>query len=138
MNARRTPPTADGIVSGWRSLRVDVLSRLFRYGTPVLVILSATGHVQWWIVLVPIFPVWFSFVTTAHAAHKRARIIRRPRRQVGLDEAATEVRFRSANTALDAAAAERTTALRALAEARAEGDREARKRSWWQRQHAGD
>jgi hypothetical protein len=38
MNPRRTPPTS-GILSGWRGLMVDLLSRLFRFGTPALVIL---------------------------------------------------------------------------------------------------
>jgi hypothetical protein len=135
MNAGRTQPTAVGIVSGWRALMVEVLSLLFRYGTPALVILCATGQVPSWIVLVPIFPVWCSFVKSTHAAERRARTIRRPKRQVGLAEAATEVRLRSATAALDAAAAERMAALRALAEARAKGDREAQEPRWWQREH---
>lgn len=104
---------------------VDLLSRLFRFGTPVLVILCATRLVAWWIVLLPVFPVWWSFVTSAQAAHRRARIIRRPRRRVSLDEAASEVRFGSATAALDAAVLDRAAALSALAEARARGAREA-------------
>jgi hypothetical protein len=117
---------------------VDLLSLLFRYATPVLAILCATGRAAWWIVLVPIFPVWWSFVTSTHAAHTRARTIRRPKRQVGIDEATSEVRFHSATAALDAAVRERTMALLALAEARAIGAREAQHTSrwrpgWWRR-----
>lgn len=105
-----------------RGPTATALSRFFRFGTPALVALCAAGVIPWWLALVPVFPVWFSFVASIHAAHVRVRIIREPRRAMGLDEAASERRFLFANAALDTATQERAAALSELAVARSKGD----------------
>lgn len=110
-----------------------VLSRFFRFGTPVLVVLCAAGQVSWWLVLVPVVPVWCSFVTSTYDAHRRARIIRYPRRPMTLDEAASERRFLLADVATAAAEKERVGALYALAAARDDGDANAEVSNWRKR-----
>ncbi len=109
-----------------------VLSRCFRFGLPLLVVLSALGIVPWWLVLIPVSPVWFSFVTSLHDANERARMIRRPRRRMSLDESVAERKFLFADTRATEAAAERIGALQELTRARTVGEKEAaslRKRS---------
>lgn len=81
--------------------------------------LCAFGEVPWWLIVVPVIPLWWSMVTTTHEAHQRARIIRRPSRSVSLDEAAAERRFHFADAALTQADIERAEALAELAQARA-------------------
>jgi hypothetical protein len=114
------------IVRDWWGPTAVALSRLFRFGTPALAALCAVGVAPWWLVLVPVIPVWISFITSTHDAHRRARIIRRPRRPIILDEAAIERRFLMANAALVTATAKRRAALVELARARALGDAQAR------------
>jgi hypothetical protein len=97
----------------------SALSRFFRLGTPLAATLCAAGYVEWWLVLVPVIPVWWSFATGTRKAHERARIIRHPQREMSLAEAAAERRYRDANTALLDAAVDRNTAIRELATARA-------------------
>ena len=106
----------------WRGVMVTALSRLFRYGTPALVAPAAIGQVSWWFVLVPVVPVWCSFITSMREAQRRARIIRRPNRPMRLDEAAAERRFLVADAEATTAAKARIAALCELAVARADGD----------------
>jgi|GEM_PF-6207899 len=129
----RRARVASRVARKWRGVLVTALSRLFRFGTPALVVLCSTGQVPWWLILGPVLPVWCSFVTTTHDAHRRARIIRRPRRALSLGEAASERRVRFADAALNNATAERSAALYELAKARAKGDVEAQVPSWRQR-----
>lgn len=107
---------------GWKSAG---LSRLFRFGTPPVAVLCAVGLAPWWVILIPVFPIWFSSVTTVHEANERARIIRRPTRCMSLDEAATERKFLFADAKATEAIAERIEALRELAEARTFGEHQA-------------
>lgn len=98
---------------------VMLLSRFFRLGTPVLVILCTFGDVPWWLILTPVMPVWWSMVTTTHDAHRRAMIIRRPSRSMGLEEASAERKFHRIDSALVQAEINRAEALAELAHARA-------------------
>lgn len=103
------------------------LSRFFRYGTPALVILCALGEVPWWLVVMPVIPMWWSAVMSTHEAHQRARFIRRPSRSTSLQEAAAERRFANADAVLIRANTDRAEALAELAQARAAGQREVRR-----------
>jgi hypothetical protein len=96
-----------------------MLARAFRIGTPALVALYLVGLVPWWSVLLPVFPMWWSAMTTAHEAHARARVIHRPERQRSLAENAAEQQYLFAVANLGAAAAVQTQALRELTAARA-------------------
>ncbi len=102
-----------------------VLSRLFRFGTPLLVALCAVGLVPWWLIVVPVAPVWFSFVTSVHGAYERARLVRRPRRSMTLAESGAERKFRFADAKAKEADAERIDAFRELIRARITGEQEA-------------
>ncbi len=95
------------------------LSRFFRYGTPIFVLLCLLRLIPWWLIVLPVLPLWWSMVTTTHEAHQRARIIRRPNRSMTLEEAALERRFLIANAAMLRACDERDKALTNLAESRA-------------------
>ncbi len=94
------------------------LSRFFRIGTPVLVVLVGFGYVPWWAILVPVLPVWCSFLAGVRDAHRVAGIIRRPRRGVSWEEHEAEQRFRRADAELVEADALRSEALADLATAR--------------------
>lgn len=102
-----------------------MLSRLFRFGAPLAVALCAVGLMPWWLIPIPVIPVWFSFVTSVHDANERARMIRRPRGRMSLDEAAAERGFLFADAKATEATAERVEAFQELARARAVGEREA-------------
>lgn len=104
-------------------MRIELLSGWFRYGTPVLLVLCFAGLAPWWAVLIPVVPVWWSFMATTHRAHVQARVIRRPARDVSLAEAAAERRYLSADAILLQAGEDRAEAIRELASARAEATR---------------
>jgi hypothetical protein len=103
------------------------LMRFFRFGTPVLVMLSACGDVPWWLIILPVIPLWWSTVTTTHEAHQRRRIICRPNRGMSLDEAAAEQKFHLVYAAVVQADIARAEALAELAQARAVGQQEVRR-----------
>lgn len=98
------------------------LSRFFRFGTPLLVLLTALGVTPWWLVLLPVIPVWCSFWVGTQQARENRRTIRRPNhRDVGIEEATAERRFLYADATLQEAESRRADALQALAAARATG-----------------
>lgn len=110
-----------------------LLSRLFRFGTPVLAVLVFL-HVSswWWLVLVPVIPVWWSFVSGIGEARARTRIIRRPNRGMCLEESAIEQRFLRADKAFIEAGATRDSALEELVAARHRGAAKAASHRWRQ------
>lgn len=98
------------------------LSRFFRFGVPVLVLLTVLGVSPWWLVVLPVIPVWCSFWFAIQRARGNRRIIQRPNcRGMGLEEAAAERRFLYAAARLQEAASQRSDALQALAAVRAAG-----------------
>jgi hypothetical protein len=120
----------------WRGIVAVGLSRLFRYGTAALVVLAAFSVVSWWLALIPVVPVWCSFVMGTHEAYGRARIIQRPKRPMSLDEAASERRFLLARASWEAATADRKAALGELARARTQGEAQAQARRQRERARA--
>ncbi|HTB50823.1 MAG TPA: hypothetical protein VK701_07585 [Solirubrobacteraceae bacterium] len=104
------------------------LSRSFRFGTPVLAVLVGFGYAPWWAILVPVLPVWWSFLAGVREVHRAAGIIRRPRRGVSLEEHEAEQRFWRADARLVEADALLNEAVADLAAARRVGAREGRSR----------
>ena len=98
-----------------------LLSVLFRWGMPVLVVLAFLRFFPWWLVLVPVIPVWWSFIASVGEARKRARIIKRPNRGMSLEESAAEQQFLRADAVLIEADAGRAGAFEELAAARNAG-----------------
>ena len=102
------------------------LSRFFRFGTPALALLSALAITPWWLVLLPVIPVWCSFCAGVQEAVENRRIIQRPgHRRMSVEERAAEQRFLYANAIYLDGSSRRNGALKALAAARAKGMAEA-------------
>ncbi len=114
----------------WPGVTATAISRLFRCGTPVLVVVCAAGLLPWLLVLVPVVPIWLHFSLSTRDARRLARIVRRPDRAMSLDELAAERELLQFDAKFQSAEADRKAALLALARERLSAEADAPRSSW--------
>lgn len=100
------------------SMRAQLLSYVFMVGAPAMIAAGIVGLAPWWLIAVPLLPVWWSFISGTIAAHNRRRMIRRPTRALTLDEQAAELSYKAADAAFLSARDVRAEALCDLARER--------------------